>query len=165
MPPDHDRTEAASRVHVQRMIKWFAARGLRVTDVPYDGDCALHAVAPAFASWLGRPTTADEIRALLVSAWRAGPQFQGELQRELAGELGTGVWPAGTTTDDVLAHLTGLPVLVWAMGDCTEGPCEPYHLYADPQDRPAWLTLLYVDPLRHMCRVALHRNADFTSIS
>ena len=64
MPPDFDCTEPQPRGPVKRVAKWFAARGLRVTDVEYDGDCALHSVAPAFVKWMGgrRATTANEVR-------------------------------------------------------------------------------------------------------
>lgn len=172
-----DRTAPSSFLsHAVRaqLVPFFAGLGLRIVDVPALGDCAVHAVMPTVAAWLGRDTTLAETRALLVAAWRHAPAFQAELARELAVERAARGWPADATTDALLAvfarasqylppglvaeathFITGAAVQVYMVGTGAEGESKPALLCDIAGLRPgaAPCRLLYIEQKRHMCRL------------
>ena len=50
-----------------------------LVDVPSDGSCGIWSVMPAFSKALGRPTTKEEVRRLVIGELRA-PEFRADLE-------------------------------------------------------------------------------------
>lgn len=159
----------APRLFMVQAIEFFMMRGQVVRDVPGDGNCAIHSVAAAFAAWLGRPTMVQEIRPLLVTAWRYDARCQKELVRELKTEIAAGKLPESATTDDLLAifarngaflppilvaiatfFYTSKSVHVYGLSDMGRKE-DPVLLY--DEDGPADYTILFCERQRHFCVV------------
>lgn len=152
---------------------FFMKQGQLLRDVPGDGNCTIHAVSPLFAAWFDRPTTAHEIRIILVTAWRFEERCAKELDRELKNEIAVGKLPATATADDLLAvfsqngaflppilvamathFYTHKSVHVYGMPDGAGRNEDPMLLY--DEDGPADWTVLYSERHRHVCPVLNH---------
>ena len=184
MPPAFDCVAEPSHPELRRTLSWFGKRGFRVVDVPYDGDCTLHSVAPAFAQHLDRATNVDEGRRRVLALAAVSPAFAADLQHELANEKSFGT-PGVQTGADLLAYwarrsvylppflvsratecITGIPVRLWVMGTSVDGECTPEEMHTPtalegPGPYPPHICVLYVDRLRHMCRIVLHNGNEF----
>jgi len=77
-------------------------------DVPYDGSCGIHSVLPAFAVCIGRPTTKEEVRQLVMNTLKA-PKFVDDLQKDLKVTNERRNWKQQLANVDELLHELSQP--------------------------------------------------------
>ena len=77
-----DESTATVERYMQEVRRSLLEQNHLLVDVPGDGSCGIHSVAPAFSAALGRPTSKQEVRELVVNALRAD-KFRGELEADL----------------------------------------------------------------------------------
>lgn len=177
--PFFDSTVPVTHPKMNRVVRWFAARGMDVEDVPYDGNCACHSVGPLAAEWLGRPTTVREVREMFVHVCRTDPRLREEVEHEVVQEIATGKWDDDTTASDVLDHFAqdsvylppfllakafslafGRRIRLWFVGTGQEGENDPVAFYDDPLKREPQYEILYIESLRHICIVRQHEQVE-----
>lgn len=168
-------SELSSSAELRRAGRWAVGKGWQLEDVPWDGNCVAHAVAPAFAVMLRRRAEHLEIRAMLVAAASLDPAQEDDLRTELAVEVEHGTRGVATVAD-LLAYwaepgrflppilvaratqlLTGVPVRVFALasGSATDDPILIHQPDAldGPAPVPPHLTLLHFVAKSHVCRI------------